>query len=89
MLCFAAFVIGIAYSLHDIDDELLKKIVPFNIKSLELFYSKRNGDVFKIFETYTNIEKLFIGYKINKEIDYSFLKYLPKLKELIINGITI
>ena len=67
----------------------LEKILPYNIKSLTLFYSKRNGDVFKIFETYTNIEKLFIMYKINEEIDYSFLRYLPKLKELIINEITI
>lgn len=69
--------------------KLLENILPYNIKSLELFYFKKNGDVFKIFETYTNIEKLFISYKINEEIDYSFLKYLPKLKELIINGITI
>ena len=69
--------------------KLLENIFPYNIKSLELFYYKRNGYVFKIFEAYKNIEKLFISYNIKEEIDYSFLRYLPKLKELIINGITI
>jgi len=69
--------------------KLLEKILPYNIKSLELYYSKRNSDIFKILENYTNIEKLFISYKIGEEIDYSFLIHLPKLKELIINEITI
>ena len=75
------------------DKKILENILLYNIKSLELSSNnKSNGcflNIFDIFGANLNIEKLFIYCSIKEEIDYSFLKYLPKLKELHINGITI
>ena len=70
---------------------MLENILLYNIKSLELSLNNRssNGCFLNIFGSNLNIEKLFIHYRIKEKIDYSFLKYLPKLKELHINGITI
>ena len=75
------------------DKKILENILLNNIKSLELSSNNRSNayflNIFDIFGANLNIEKLFIYCRIKEEIDYSFLKYLPKLKELHINGITI